>query len=689
MASIDYLFISIIPSPSRCADDSYGSYKTRTSRELGKYKRTVSDSNVVKAHAESKLQAYTELNSSDVSETPSKPPRKKLELQGRDSPIQVQGLQTSNPGTTAGPVVPTFKASESKPFGAQKLSVQPLETALATKQSSQMAGNAGSFISTVVQRPNANVNADRSSQQDEHIPSVKDRIKSIEVISYSPGSAKTGQKSSTPNRVDGIKAPFQGDSKWEGGTPRRDSDSLEKLESSVRSSNSFRDRLRPIVRKVESVQKTEETPPFVARTNEKVDSAKVEGTPPVPVRTYKNIDGQSSSDRPPRPSSKPGEMSKSPYRQNSFQFRNSAVSHPRPYENKNEPGANIHSPSWVKSDNVHNESLKKSVPEPQVPSRAPLRPKGADPVRSQPYEVQNSDKTFDQNQITSSRNPRLSTESAKSDTSSISSVRSPDSSNTSRNYESPSSQSYSVQIGQKRKSSTSTRSQSTSSYSPNTNNGSSLSPESQARISDDMHYNRYQNNSQPYSQSGDKKSNNSRPESDNNAANDRSPAQSVSRYQSGDYKHWRTQNERDKAENVGVKNSPESRAPLVSNKHEDYSAKDNEDKLNRKNLDDKYKTTSDKTADNSAVVNISHQRVPSTEELECDEKAQELARVLQDSDKQLSQVLTSDSSKSRMQYMDGLFQVDNDPVPTRPRSASKKESAEEEKEKEEQQEYVF
>ena len=667
-------------SLSRCADDSYGSYKTRTSREVGKYKRTVSDSNVVKAHAESRLQAYTELNSSDVSETPSKPPRKKLELQGRESPTQVQGLQGTNPGSTAAPVVPTFKAAESKPFGIQKSSAQPLQAVSASQQSSQMAGNAGSFISTVVQRPNANVNSDK----DEHIPSVKDRIKNIEVISHSPGSAKPVQKPAMPNRADATS---------DSGTPRKDSDSLEKLESSMRS-NSFRDRLRPVVRKVESVKKTEMTPPVIGRPNEKSDSSKVEGTPPVPVRTYKNIDGQGSSDRPPRPSSKPGEMSNSPYRTNSFQFRNSALSHPRPYENKNEPGANIHSPSWVKSDNIHNESMKKSVPEPQVPSRAPLRPKVADPMRNQPYEGQGGDKTIDQNQIMSSRNPRLSTELAKSDTS-ISSVQSPASANSSRNYESPSSQSYSVQVGQKRKSnnafSSSARSQSTSSYNPNVNNESALSPESQARISDNSHYNRYQNNAQSYGPSGDNsnKGNNVRSELNTSAASDRSPAQPVSRYQSGDYKHWRTPtpNERDKNDNIGVKNSPESRGSHVLNKQEDYSAKATEDKLNKKNLDDK-RNTSDKTVDN--IVHISHQRVPSSEELECDEKAQELARVLPDSDKQLSQVLTSDSSKSRMQYMDGLFQDDNEPIPARPRSASKKEAAEENKEKDDQEQpYVL
>lgn len=593
-----------------------------------------------------------------------------------------------------------------------------------------MAGNAGSFISTVVQRPNANLNADRTipSQQDENVPSVKDRIKNIEVISHSPGSGKGIQSSAAPTRIDGIKAAFESDSKSERGTPRRGSESLEKLESSVRSSNSFRDRLRPVVRKVENNQMKEEKTNSPAWASKVVDSSKVEGTPPVPVRTYKNIESQNSSDRPPRPSSKPGESSDSPYRRNSFQLRHSALSHPRPYENRTETSANVQSPSWAKSDNVHNESVKKSVPEPQVPSRVPLRPHPGvhQPHRGQANEQYSSDKTYDQNQINSSRDQRLSSETAsRSDHLSTPSGRSPNSLTQPRKYESPNATSYSVQVGQKRKSdnsfttsSTGTRSQSTSSYSQNMTSESRLSPgsQNQIRTSDNVHYDKYQNNSQFSSQIDDKKENNrvqrpyvgegSSSVRDRHDEVDRSPAQSMTRYQSGDYKSWRSNNEKAEVDSVSEKNRPESQAQFVSNSPQDYSTKNSpqdystknslqdystkvrEERHNRKNSEEKNRTSSDKLHDNvnTANVTISHRRVPSHEELECDEKAQELARVLNESDKQLSQVLMSDSNKIRMQYMDGLFQSEGDSVQARPRSASKKESVSEEKDQEEQKE---
>ena len=685
----------------RCADDSYGGYKTRTSREPGKYKRTQSDTTIVKAHAESKLQAFTELSSSDVTEMPSKPPRKKLELQGRDSPTQVQGMPGNIQGPQSSPVVPTFQATESKPSGAFRSSAQLLEASSVSKLSSQASSNAGSFVSTVVQRPNTNLNSAEkpSAEADEHIPSVRDRIKSIEVISHSPASAKSSQKSSNIAR-NGIK--FESD-KSEEGTPRRGSDSLEKLESSVRSSNSFRDRLRPVVRKVDNNQKMEDQPPFVARSNDRSNEklgeiSKVEGTPPVPVRTYKNIEGQNSSDRPPRPSSKPGESLNSPYRKNSFQLRHSALSHPRSYENKNEPSsANVQSPVWAKGDNVHAESTKKSTPEPQVPSRVPLRPKPNEmgppqPVRGLHHEQYSADKRYDQNQITSSRNQRVPLEISPSSSSQSSSTL-----GQSRNYESTVAQSYSVQSGQKRKSDNSfitNRRSPSSSFSQNINDDIALSSgsQNQNRTSDNVHYDKYQNE--------DKKENiEQRTDSGEGTSGirkyrdepDKSPAQSVTRYQSGDYKNWRSNSEKSNVDSalVGVKNRPESQAPYVSNNQQDYTTNVSEQNLNRKNTSDKNRTSSDKPPDNTAIVMISHRKQPSQEELECDEKAQELARVLQESDKQLSQVLTSDSNKSRMQYMDGLFQVESEHVPARPKSASKKESTSEEKDQEEQKEYVY
>lgn len=55
------------------------------------------------------------------------------------------------------------------------------------------------------------------------------------------------------------------------------------------------------------------------------------------------------------------------------------------------------------------------------------------------------------------------------------------------------------------------------------------------------------------------------------------------------------------------------------------------------------------------VSTTSHSRQPSQEELECDEKAMQLAQELEDKDQKLSEVLRSDANKKRMQYMNGLF----------------------------------
>ncbi|XP_076446554.1 uncharacterized protein LOC143283964 isoform X2 [Babylonia areolata] len=55
------------------------------------------------------------------------------------------------------------------------------------------------------------------------------------------------------------------------------------------------------------------------------------------------------------------------------------------------------------------------------------------------------------------------------------------------------------------------------------------------------------------------------------------------------------------------------------------------------------------------AVMVSHGRQPSQEELECDLRAKELAREVAESEKKLSDVLSTDASKKRMKYMDGLF----------------------------------
>ncbi|KAH9488165.1 hypothetical protein Btru_064919, partial [Bulinus truncatus] len=55
-----------------------------------------------------------------------------------------------------------------------------------------------------------------------------------------------------------------------------------------------------------------------------------------------------------------------------------------------------------------------------------------------------------------------------------------------------------------------------------------------------------------------------------------------------------------------------------------------------------------------------HSRQPSQEELECDQKAQQLAHELANKEQKLSEVLRLDSTKKRMQFMDGLFSESTD-----------------------------
>ena len=63
----------------------------------------------------------------------------------------------------------------------------------------------------------------------------------------------------------------------------------------------------------------------------------------------------------------------------------------------------------------------------------------------------------------------------------------------------------------------------------------------------------------------------------------------------------------------------------------------------------------------------SHGRQPSQEEIECDLQAQELAKELEEKDKKLSEVLRQDPNKKRMQYMDGIFT--NNDIDRKPPSA--------------------
>ena len=152
-----------------------------------------------------------------------------------------------------------------------------------------------------------------------------DRVKKIEVIAHSPTSSK-------PQSVDSPQV--SGITQSTNSPPQRVSDSLERLESSVKSSDSFRDRLRPVVKKSESemteVQSRESTPRVTERVRGSDVTDRCEISPPqLPSRTYRQTDSSNSSsvnDRPPRPSSKPSD---SPHRRNSGSTKDYPLKYPK------------------------------------------------------------------------------------------------------------------------------------------------------------------------------------------------------------------------------------------------------------------------------------------------------------------------------------------------------------------------
>ena len=92
----------------------------------------------------------------------------------------------------------------------------------------------------------------------------------------------------------------------------------------------------------------------------------------------------------------------------------------------------------------------------------------------------------------------------------------------------------------------------------------------------------------------------------------------------------------------------------------DHRVNENEDNLksdkNSNFVSSPQKSAKVRSESSSNLHNV-HNRQPSAEELECDAKVQEFANQFKDKDPKLSTVLKTDNI-NRMQYMDGLFQVD-------------------------------
>lgn len=623
----------------RCADDSYGSYKTRTApREVGKYKRATSDTSLLRSHQDVKpFRPHPELSSKDVAEVqPSKPPRKKLELQGRDSPTQSR--RSNSPGKLSienqssclkqPPQVAAFQAAEVTTVQhAQKFVAKPLPSLSVQKlhSPSNITNSSGSFVSTVVQRPAMN-QQDRSSSSEEPRCSVKDRVKNIEVFTHSPQSSKSQRSAQDPGNR-GSLSPVEKE--------RNVADSLELLESSINSSDNIRDRLRPVVKRVETGT------PELHGSQERVSSDAADSAkampPAVPNRTYRQ---------------KASVQNEPLFRKNSFQNHSNG---PRPFENKNTGSSNIHNPLNQNSFMNYNQSSGpeprrspgQSAPEPQVPARLQGQNRGSNTEQN----------LRDQNSNLPSQDSRLKPNVSE------------------KNLQKESVQMPGVQSGHKRNYESSfSRSRTHSGTSSN----SSLGPDSHHNDKNAANYsNRLQasphneQNMRGNSQRNDNRGDNSF-ESRHQSQDSRAAGRTKNL--SGDSRNWRTQlNHVDNHVNQNNSQS-DSSARTPNNKPQ---TNDSPDKKPESISND------EKGRPASHLVTVNHGRQPSAEELECDQKAQELAKVLKDSEKQLSEVLTSDSKKIRMQYLDGILPVDSDQdEQRRPRSGTKTEgSADEKKEK--------
>lgn len=596
----------------RCADDSYGSYKTQATREVGKYKRATSDTTLLRSHQDPKsFRPLPELDGKDIAETPSKPPRKKLEL---DSPNQ--GRRSKSPNMPAGnshrgmPQVTAYQPPEvSSVQHAQKLVAKPLRS-----NPGHNMNSSGRFVDTVVQQPAMN-SVDRNEQQNEEGPrtSVKDRVKNIEVFSHSPGSNKASAQRS--GQTNGPTSKAFSDDQHPSNVHQPSVDSLEQLESTTRN-DSFRDRLRPVVRKSESeseeVKPSHTSPSGHSHQQSADDSENMKNMPPmVPNRTYKQTG----------------------YRMDQYSNRG-----PKPYENKSNSSANIHSPlgpsnfmNNYKSDPVpEKRSPGQSLPEPQVPSRS-----------SKPGWT-NDQLTPDQNANVSSQEMRL------------------------KNYRDEhvqnkeNTQHSSVQSGQKRNYDKSF-SRNRNSSGGSSNNSSMSDPHSVGSFQ-----NWHSGNTHSDKQMGSH-SHRLDNRGDNNTEQKHSPSYSGSAPNRSSYN--RSPVQQNQAPEQSHSNTPNTRIPNQSpasiRKSEPIEMKPNPNK-------EANSPSSDRKG-SPVGIPVNHARQPSAEELECDQKAQELAKVLKDSDKELCDVLSSESKKSRMQYLDGIFHTQPGVVEERrPRSGTAK-----------------
>ena len=552
--------------------------------------------------------------------TPNKPPRKKLEL-GVDSPNQ--GRKSNSPNMVGG-------------GNSQRERGMPQVQAYQASEVSSVA-QAPKYMAKPLGGPGLNSPASLSSSSGSFVGTVVQRPASLGQTERSIGQAseeggnRTSVKdrvknievfalspgSSTPNVQDSVH-PDGEEEKHMLSAPREQSiDILELLESTTRN-DSLNDKLRPVVKKAE-VEQSEEITPSQASSVSHMPSTD---------------SGDNVNNMPPM-------VPNRTYKQQTGWKDQYSHRGPTPRDSKSNSNANIHSPlgqnSLMNSYKLEptgepKRSPSQSKPEPQVPSRSRHSSRGSDPH------------TRDQNANISSQDSRTAHHSNEHVQNKENTQVHP-----------------SVHSGQKRnydKSFSRTR---------HSSGGSSNS----STLSDPHSLGSYQNSRQGNTHSDKQMGGNSHSSSDIRGDNfseqnhtkpyeQRSPKGQVAYNQSPTQRHRVPDQSQSKSPNTHAINQ----SPASIQRNEPIEMKPNPCV----------------EANNQTMLVVNHVRQPSAEELECDQKAQELAKVLKDSDKELCNVLNSESKKSRMQYLDGIFPTSMEAAEERrPRSATKSDKPAEEK----------
>ncbi|KAK3576402.1 hypothetical protein CHS0354_026736 [Potamilus streckersoni] len=613
------------PPEDGCADDSYGSYKSRTyNRHLGTYKRTQSDSNV-------QQNITDKANHKDMTEVPNKPPRKKLEQSHenlvsqhsnfRDGPLsQVDSSSINHDGSEL--AIPTFQASEVMPGKTMQMFVaQPLQVSNKTLDSS----NPGGFLKMspkMSTSDSVNISGNKSEQTERK--TVQDRIRNLEHSHYSPNSAPNRTSIPKTSAVNNVKNMFESLS---GSPDERERGMLVKKSSFSRTQNSYQESKGSSEKSLENYRTGGEQ--IVAPRPEDLQLNKRslnEQTPPVNRLTPQHSESlliQGTRQDHSSPSSVQGISNLFPLRQSSGDLSIHRIN----VENRTEQTilSKSHAPPFSSSRLARSQLDVRADPGPQTRERTESG--SCLPGSNHSLEKQAENSIVDsssrsqldfknENRLSTPRPAPLDLNKQKG----VSGVPSQDS-----------------------------------------RDSDAISPPSE------LPFIRY--GKRPHHSSGNKVERQTSSSSGSvtkasSVQSDKLLISSNSSQQPNPPLEWQQQTIPKFNEQIS---NQKQRTSLKSDK-----CISEENKINKSSQE----SVSNSSASDVTQIMSVHRREPSHEELECDKKAEELVEVLKDSEKQLTEVLRPDN-KNRMDYMDGLFTTPVDiKMPNKSHSFSHKISAE-------------